>query len=185
MKNIWIISDTHFHHENILKFKDNDGNLLRGSVFSSIEEMDEALLENWNSVVKPGDIVYHLGDVMMGSKERFKSFWPKLNGSKRLVVGNHDDIKFLSSGSFFSKVLMWRMMPEHGILMTHVPVHNSSLRRGDTDLVNVHGHIHHNKSPTEQHFNVSVEAIDYTPIHLDDLKQKIKDPTRKTCNDTI
>ena len=53
-KDIWIISDTHFQHENILKFEPTRPG-------STIQEHDEALIDNWNSVVKPGDKVYHLG----------------------------------------------------------------------------------------------------------------------------
>jgi calcineurin-like phosphoesterase family protein len=120
-RDIWIVSDTHLGHENILKFTDSaTGNLMRGHLFDNVDQMDEYMLEKWNSVVKPGDIVYHLGDVFMGDKDRFKRQWPKFNGSKRLIVGNHDDIKFLSSGGFFSKVQMWRMFPEFGLMLSHV-----------------------------------------------------------------
>lgn len=173
MRDIWVISDTHFFHKNILKFTDNNGELIRGKLFDTAEQMNEHMLDRWNEVVKPGDIVYHLGDVMMGPKEDFKSFWPKLNGSKRLIVGNHDDIPFLSSGGFFKKVQMWRMFPDMGLLFTHVPIHESGLyRHGKGEMMkNVHGHIHHNLSPTEHHQNVSVEAIDYTPIHIEELRK--------------
>ena len=75
MKNIWLISDTHFFHSNILKFTDDNGELIRGKLFDTVEQMNECMLDNWNSVVKPGDIVYHLGDVMMGNKEEFKKYW--------------------------------------------------------------------------------------------------------------
>jgi calcineurin-like phosphoesterase family protein len=180
MKDIWLISDTHFHHENILKFIDSNGNLIRGAKFSSVKEMDEFMLEKWNSVVKPGDLVYHLGDVMMGPKEMFKSFFSKLHGKKRLVVGNHDDIKFLSGGGFFEKVLMWRMFPEFGLLLSHAPLHESSLRRGSPDdptvpmLINCHGHIHHRSSPSGPYRCVCVEHIDYTPVHIETLAAEAK-----------
>lgn len=172
MKNIWLISDTHFLHRNILTFKDENGNLIRGSKFSSVEEMDQYMIDQWNSVVKPGDIVYHLGDVMMGDKESFKKLWPKLVGQKRLVVGNHDDIPWLSSGGFFKKVMMWRRFDEFGLLLTHVPIHESGLwdYKRDRPLTNVHGHIHHHPAPTYRHRNVSVEAIDYRPINIEELR---------------
>ena len=173
MRDIWIVSDTHFMHKNILTFRDDKGELIRGKRFSDVQDMDETMIENWNSVVKPGDLVYHLGDVMMGPKEEFAKMWPRLAGSKRLIVGNHDDIKYLSAGSFFKKVQMWRMFPDMGLLLTHVPIHESGLRRHDGGrmLRNVHGHIHHNLSPTEHHVNVSVEAINYTPINIEELRK--------------
>jgi len=176
---IWVISDTHFHHENILKFTNKSGSLIRGAKFSNVNEMDEFILDRWNSIVKAGDIVYHLGDVMMGPKEKFMAFWPRLTGSKRLIVGNHDDIKFLSSGGFFKKVLMWRMFPEYGLLLSHVPLHPHSLYRGDRDdpettiITNCHGHIHNNPSPPGPYFNASVENIDYTPIHIETIAARV------------
>jgi calcineurin-like phosphoesterase family protein len=181
MSNIWVISDTHFFHENILKFTDSTtGELVRGGRFSSVNEMNECMLDNWNSVVSPGDKVYHLGDVTMGHNEEFLKFWPKLNGSKRLIVGNHDDIKFLSTGGLFAKVQMWRMFPEFGLMFSHVPLHINSLYRYPSKdstetfepvaMLNVHGHLHQNPSPEGPYRNVSVEAIDYTPINIEELR---------------
>jgi len=176
VKNIWLISDTHFFHSNILKFTDDNGELIRGKLFDTVEQMNECMLDNWNSVVKPGDIVYHLGDVMMGNKEEFKKYWKQLNGSKRLIVGNHDDIKWMAQNELFTKILMWRMFTEFGLLLSHVPIHESGLRRGSpTDetapmLLNIHGHIHQNPPPSANHRCVSVEQINYTPINLEELR---------------
>lgn len=182
MRDIWVISDTHFRHANILKFKDQYGNLVRPG-FANVDEMDEHMIERWNSVVKPGDIVYHLGDVVMNSNDDytwFKQNWSRLNGSKRLIVGNHDDIKFLSAGGFFKKVSMWRMFPEFGLLLTHVPVHSASaMLYGSKDtgllttpfqLLNVHGHIHQNPSPAGPYRCVCVEHTDYTPVNIEELR---------------
>lgn len=177
-KDIWLISDTHFFHANILKFTDDEGNLIRGSRFASVEEMNQCMLDNWNSVVKPGDKVYHLGDVFMEDKEQFVKYWSKLNGKKNLIVGNHDDIKWMAQKELFSKIYMWRMFTEFGLLLTHIPIHQSGLRRGaPTDetapmLLNIHGHIHQNPSPTEHHRCVCVEHIDYTPINIEELRIK-------------
>jgi calcineurin-like phosphoesterase family protein len=159
-RNYWFISDTHFQHENIIKFNNES--------FNSVQERDELLIQNWNSVVKPGDKVYHLGDVFFGNKDRFKSLWPRLVGSKRLIVGNHDDIKFLSSGGFFQKVGMWRhwkVSKNKSLLFTHVPLHPDHIR-GD---LNVHGHTHLNGSPKGPYRSVCVELNNYTPVNLEEL----------------
>jgi calcineurin-like phosphoesterase family protein len=185
-RDIWVISDTHLGHENILKFTDSaSGNLVRGHRFDDVDVMDEYILEKWNSVVKPGDIVYHLGDVFMGSKDRFKNQWPLFNGSKRLIVGNHDDIKFISNGGFFTKVQMWRMFPEFGLMLSHVPLHESNLLRlkeksgkvsdDSVSLVNIHGHTHQNGSPDGPYLSTCVELRDYTPVHIEDLQKEAKD----------
>jgi calcineurin-like phosphoesterase family protein len=149
--------------------------LIRGNLFSSVEEMDEHMIQQWNKTVKPGDIVYHLGDVFMGPKEKFLENFARLHGAKRLVVGNHDDIKFMVQHKLFQKIMMWRMWPEFGMLLTHTPQHETTMYEGrfsnfpGTPL-NVHGHIHQNPSPTPMHKCVCVEHIDYTPIHIEDVR---------------
>jgi len=177
-RDIWVISDTHFQHANILTFTDsNTGKLVRGDRFSSVEEMDETMIENWNRVVKPGDKVYHLGDVFFGNKDTFRTIWARLNGSKRLILGNHDDAKFFIQNGLVSKLQVWREFHEHGLLLSHIPLDPSGLyrkRHGDKStqrqLLNVHGHIHQNPSPTEHHRCVCVEHIDYTPVNLEELR---------------
>ena len=164
-KDVWVISDTHFQHYNMIhKFKTRP--------FDSIQEHDEKLINNWNSIVKPGDKVYHLGDVTFGDKERYiGSIHNRLHGQKRLIVGNHDDVKFLAP--YFAKVMLWRMFPDWGLLLTHVPVHPSTLGEGRFDgkgIVNVHGHIHQNPSPPGPYKCVCVEQINYTPINIEELK---------------
>ena len=174
MRDIWIISDTHFGHNNILTFTNEDGSPVRD--FDSVEEMNETMVDRWNSVVKQGDRVYHLGDVMFGDKENFKKLWPRLNGTKRLVVGNHDNIKWLSQGGFFGKVYMWRIFRDHELLLSHVPLHQSQFRadfNGGTvssNFLNVHGHIHARPSPEGPYKCVCVEQTNYTPVHIDDLR---------------
>lgn len=168
-RNYWVISDTHFGHENILKFRDKEGSYFRGDLFQDVDHMNEVMIQNWNSVVKSGDRVYHLGDVFFGSKDNFKKIWPRLNGSKSLIVGNHDDIKFLSSGGFFRKVEMWKVFKDFNCILSHVPLHESSLGRGSCNL-NIHGHIHQNPSPVGPYKCVSVEQINYTPLNLEELK---------------
>lgn len=173
-RNIWVVSDTHFNHANILTFKDSIGKATRP--FSDVEEMNETMIERWNSVVKPGDKVYHLGDVLFGhnKQEWMNTNWSRLNGSKRLVIGNHDNVRFFTVGGFFKKVMLWRQFNDWGLLFTHVPVHPSTLgeshRFGDKPILNVHGHIHQNKSPEGNYKCVCVEQTNYTPVNIEELK---------------
>jgi calcineurin-like phosphoesterase family protein len=164
-REIWVISDTHFGHENIIKYCNRP--------YKDSKEMDESILDNWNSVVKDGDIVYHLGDVYF-NLEKPSSFLNKLKGRKRLVLGNHDNGKDQNLLNVFQKIMVWKMFPEFGLLLTHVPVHESTLDRGLTEnlrkLTNVHGHIHNKEPPSPFHVNVSVEMVDYTPINIEELR---------------
>lgn len=171
MSNIWVTSDTHFFHENILKFEGGRPE------FSSVEEMNEHMIFCWNSVVRQGDKVYHLGDVAMGPgmREGMGALMSRLNGSKRLIVGNHDDIPWLSRGNWFKKVMLWRNFKELNIVMTHLPLHESSMKeRWEGKVLNVHGHIHRQPAPSGKHHCVCVEQTDYIPVNLEDLTSLAK-----------
>ncbi|MGE7368305.1 hypothetical protein ACQKKX_04440 [Neorhizobium sp. NPDC001467] len=78
------ISDTHFCHDNILR--------MQPRLFESIEQHDEHLIQRWNAVVDPEDVVYHLGDFALGlnNPDRIRSIFHRLNGRKFLIYGNHD-----------------------------------------------------------------------------------------------
>jgi calcineurin-like phosphoesterase family protein len=174
MSNIWLVSDTHINHQNILNFTDYSGNKVRP--FSTVDEMNETMIERWNEVVKPGDKIYHLGDVFFGPKVWIEANWSRLNGKKRLIVGNHDNIPYIVEKRMFEKIDMWRMFTEFNILLTHVPVHNSTLyehRFNKHPMQNVHGHIHTNASPAGPYRCVCVEQIDYRPINIDELRIKV------------
>jgi len=171
-RNIWFVSDTHWGHANILKFKTADGDPLR--VFESVEHMDETMVENWNRVVATCDIVYHLGDVYFGQGHQVL---PRLKGRKRLILGNHDTAKNPEVLNNFQKILMWRMFPEFNILLTHVPVHPGSLEF--KTRFNMHGHLHRNRVKDangidKRYINVCVENINYTPIHLEEILELTK-----------
>lgn len=174
---IWLISDTHFHHANILTFKGTNGELIRPG-FGSIEEMNETIVSRWNSVVKPADHIYHLGDVSMRvSSSVCASLIARLNGLKRLVRGNHDKhqtTQYLKMG--FKEIHGMRLLFD--VWLTHGPIHPMSMGRA---LGNIHGHIHEKPSPPGPYLNVSVEAIDYTPISLEDARKRLM--TRKESPD--
>lgn len=80
--NIWYIADTHFDHDNI--------RTLANRPFSSVEEMNEFIIAKWNSLVKRGDVVYHLGDFAYSKEARTIQLRNRLNGKIHLVLGNHD-----------------------------------------------------------------------------------------------
>lgn len=187
MSKTFLISDTHFFHANILKFTDNTtGELIRPG-FVDVDHMNEYMVDRWNHVVSKGDKVIHLGDVAVNNGTYYDAFpklWARLNGSKTLIVGNHDDIPYLAKGGFFRKVLESKRLSEHGIILSHRALDMSNLynaRTGGT-MINVHGHIHQNKSPEGPYLNISVERIGYTPVELEDLAERLKnwnwaDPT--------
>jgi calcineurin-like phosphoesterase family protein len=136
--------------------------------------MNEVMIHRWNTVVKPGDKVYHLGDVVMGTDQEgwMKSNWPRLAGSKNLICGNHDDIKMLAKGGFFAKIYESRDLREFGLLLTHRPAHESQLWdfNRDRPMKSIHGHIHQQNSPAGNYENLCVERTNYTPINIEELR---------------
>ena len=67
--------------------------------------------------------------------------------------------------------MVWRPFPEFGLLLTHVPIHESGINPEKYGL-NVHGHIHEKASPKGPYRNVSVEAIGYTPVNIEEISQR-------------
>ena len=166
MADIFFISDTHFDHENMLTFLDDDDQLIRGDRFHDVEEMNETIIQNWNAVVKPGDKVYHLGDVTF-KVNRLARIMSRLNGNKRLLLGNHDDGRNFDLLRWFEKVGIWRIFKDENFICTHVPIREDQFRYKVE--YNVHGHTHQNVIGG-RYINVCVEHTNYAPVSMDALR---------------
>lgn len=168
MAEIFLLSDHHLFHQNILKFKKADGSPYRD--FSSLEEMHETIIERHNSVVKPEDHFYFGGDVTFRLGGAFNNIMSRLNGKKRLIVGNHD--KYLTYQEFmkhFEKVMLWRGFKEQGFCFSHMPLKEGHFRDGEH---NAHGHTHWNmvKGP---YSNVCCEPRNYYPVNIDEIAKEV------------
>lgn len=183
----FVISDTHFGHTNSWeKFKLADGcTPLRP--FTSTEEMDETMIDNWNRVVSPNSKVYHLGDVVINKK--YLHLISRLNGKKRLIRGNHDiftDTDYRNAG--FEQI--WGVKVFDKFIMSHIPLHPESIT--SRFRVNVHGHYHANRVMQPRGFNVKtgevlysdkpdprylcvcVEQTNFTPLSFDEIEERIQ-----------
>lgn len=161
MKDVFVTSDTHFGHANIIQYCNRP--------FSSVEEMDEALIAGWNEVVKPGDKVYHLGDVYMsrgnGNAERILS---RLNGTKVLILGNHDNAKDQLLLKYFKRAYSYRFLPDFQVTLSHLPIHADSIQR--RTILNIHGHTHDKGSPRGPYRCACVELTGYKPVALEEMR---------------
>ena len=169
MTECWLISDNHVLHANILTFLDYEGKVMRS--FADVNHMNDYMVDRWNSVVKPGDKVYHLGDVVMGDSAERMQIIGRLNGTKTLILGNHDTPNMNRYRGYFQRVYSSRMLDK--LLLSHIPVHPMSLGKA---RANVFGHVHNNITPGQygpQYYNISAEVINYTPINLTELNQRI------------
>ena len=156
---IFVISDTHFGHNNIIKYCNRP--------FETVDAMDQAMIANWNKVVGPDDYVIHCGDFCLGNADKVKEITSQLNGHKILVRGNHDhgtNTKYKEVG--FEQVYGEKVIIDFGgkigtICFSH--------HKQDTPYLNLYGHVHDKPEDDDTHKCVCVELWNYTPILLDDL----------------
>jgi len=166
MNKIFIISDTHFGHSNIIRYEDRP--------YNDIEEMNDSLIKNWNQVVKNNDIIFHLGDFAFANKEGLKELINALNGRKMLIMGNHDrqinrHPKYWRDIGF-EEVFKYPIIYKEFFILSHEPVYLNE----NMPYVNIHGHIHSTKYSYRGYFNACVENINYTPIEFEAIKKIIR-----------
>ena len=162
----FVTSDQHLGHYNIIRYCDRP--------FATLEEMNEVLIENWNSVVSPEDTVYFLGDLAFGKGANTDYWLDYLNGNIIFFRGNHDSSKDIEF--FNSAIITFGGVP---FFLTHDTGNIPDAWRGWV----IHGH-HHNNEPTEFPFinhraktiNVSVELTDYTPVNIENILQLVGKP---------
>lgn len=176
-------SDTHFFHEKIINFCSRP--------FKNAEEMNEKLIENWNSVVGEDDTVFHLGDFIFGGAKCANEILDRLNGKIHLIFGNHD-IKNIKQGFInrFENVIPQKQIKIEGrsIYLNHYPfLCYGGSYRGDTNAVwQLYGHVHSGPgsngldcnrlvSTFPYQYDVGVDNNNYTPISYYQVKEKIEE----------
>ena len=155
----WIISDTHFFHENIGRYCDRpDG-------------WQEMIIENWNRLIQPGEIVFRIRySWPLGKRESIEGLVPLLNGQLYLMRGNHDR---RSNGFYQRQGII--LVPDPNLMnypsglnlvFSHRPIVPL-----DPDVLNLHGHIHNNVDHElgARHINLCVEVRDYRPWRLGEI----------------
>jgi calcineurin-like phosphoesterase family protein len=173
---IFYTSDQHFHHKNMLKFEPES------RPFKTVEEMDQALIDGWNSVVTPEDTVMVLGDFCFGTRDEVRALLGKLNGHKNLIIGNHD--RWLDNpighGAIPSGLFGWlRPMAKikdtgRDVILCHYPF--AVWEKQHYGSYHVFGHIHSNKAGHHplgvcqpNQFNAGVDVCELKPKTLDQL----------------
>lgn len=167
MGNIFFIGDTHFSDKNIINFEKRP--------FKNLLEQTERLTENWNKVVSENDIVYIVGDFVDNSigTDHLK-YIRKLNGTKYLIRGNHDnhDDEFYLNECDIKKVYDHPIILENFWIVSHEPMYVNS----NYPYANIFAHVHNNpiyKTSSERHYCVSSERTAFTPISFDYIKSVV------------
>jgi len=172
----FVIGDSHFYHKNIIKYCNRPWNSGRGAdgelvvTDDDVRRMNEDMIARWNSVVGPEDVVVSTGDFCFGNRTKAFSICPRLNGRKRIILGNHDRLKFMDYYEMgFERVYDHPIVVRDFIIMSHEPL--QWVKDGSVWL-SVYAHVHDQemyKDYTANTFCSSAERIDYTPIELDEI----------------
>lgn len=175
-------SDLHFGHANIIKYS--------GRPYDSVEEMNEALVANWNDQVLPDDDVWILGDLCLGRLPDTLGYIGRLNGHKTLLTGNHDACwkgnggynkwvtRYVLAGldEVVNKKTVELDVGGNTVLLCHFPYFGdhyaerySEYRPVDRGMSLLHGHIHEKWKVNGHQINVGIDVWDYRPVAEEEL----------------
>ncbi len=162
---IFLTSDTHFGHKNIIRYCDRP--------FSSVEEMNECLVKNWNDKVGRNDVVWHLGDFCWYRKT-IMDIVPRLNGKIKLVFGGHD-YSYLNFYRKYKNVevcmpLVVEKIDDCVIVLCHFQL--ISWEKKNYGSYHFYGHAHGNSVPIHNSFDVGVDVNQFRPLSLSEAIEK-------------
>lgn len=168
-------ADLHFGHKNIIRFDNRP--------FTSVEEMDEALIQNWNSRVSDEDLVYILGDISWYDDAKTCEIFSRLKGRKVLIKGNHDRIHG-NIRKFFEEVTSYKEITLDGkhIVLCHYPIVFFNKHHYGSYMFYGHVHNSHEWQMTKNYrreleeldikcnmYNVGVMVQGYQPVTFDEI----------------
>ena len=176
---VWFTSDTHFGHENIIRFC--------GRPFRDAEEMNAELIRRWRDTVPDDGIVFHLGDFAHGGSRLWNDMICALTGRKYLILGNHDNKNlrqgFMNRFELVTQQMTIRVGGQH-IVLNHNPFlcYGGSYR----DVWQLFGHVHSGplshtgldhprlKMLFPLQYDVGVDNNDFRPVSFAEVKSKIE-----------
>jgi len=156
---VFLISDTHFGHSNIVRYCNRP--------FVDVEEMNEALVKNWNDKVGKHDMVWHLGDFCW-TRKAINEIVPRLNGNIKLVFGGHD-YSYLNAYRRLQNVevcmpLVVREIAGISVVLCHFQL--VSWERKHYGAYHFYGHAHGKSMPINMSWDVGVDVNSFSPIHI-------------------
>ena len=174
---VYFTSDLHFWHKNICKYCNRP--------YDSVEEMNQAIITNWNSVVQDSDTVFLLGDMGFCGIELLRELMSQLRGNIILIQGNHDSDKvtnkLIEEGLLIKAVKMLDITiegdeecPDQALTLCHFPMIDWNGKERGSWMI--HGHQHQlpeTPSCSVMHWDVGVDKNNWTPISFEQLKINI------------
>ena len=180
-RNLFFTSDTHFSHENVIKYAKRP--------FANVDEMNETLIKNWNNTVTKQDIIYILGDVAF-ERDEDKLVWmlSRLNGEKHLIEGNHDDKMTAKVKKQFQTISQLREIrvaaPELEHKWQYITLCHYAMRvwnKSHYGAFHLFGHSHGTMpdDPNSLSLDVGVDCWNYAPVSYAQIKERMKKKTFK------
>jgi calcineurin-like phosphoesterase family protein len=167
---VFVISDTHWNHLNIIQYSSRP--------FKSVEEMNEAMIRNWQSAVRDDDLVFHLGDWFMGAKHLAAPIMKRLTGRKILVRGNHDKMfkGYPELDSQLESAHDYLEVAHRGdcAVLSHFPI--EVWNQAHKGFWHLHGHSHGTSRPVGRRLDVGVDAFcnAYMPRRWQDVAKHME-----------
>jgi calcineurin-like phosphoesterase family protein len=160
---VFMTADQHFGNDAIILYENRP--------FTNADEMDRALIRNWNAVVGKGDTVFVLGDFALAPRLKVASIVARLHGRKILVMGNHDRRKTIHwwNGVGFFRVYDYPIIYEDFFILSHEPAYLNEAM----PYANLHGHLHAKRLSLRSYVNMSVENWDYAPVDFEEVKKAL------------
>lgn len=174
---VWFTSDLHFWHKNICKYCNRP--------FKTVEEMNQAIIDNWNSVVKDDDVVFVLGDIGFCGMERLRPLVSQLKGNIYLIQGNHDSDNVAEALYREGYIVNYSRLelitiiedeecPNQDLTLCHFPMIDWYNKEKGAWMI--HGHQHQmpdTPSCSVKHWDVGLDKNELKPISFDQLKINI------------
>lgn len=175
-RKLFFTSDTHFSHTNVIKYANRP--------FNNAYEMNEAMIERWNSKVSKSDIVYHLGDVAFERDEsKFIYILSRLNGEIHLIEGNHDNKMSSRVKKQFQSISPMKEIkiadPDGWGGNQHITLCHYALRvwnKSHFGSFSLFGHSHGSlkDDPNALSLDVGVDCWDFYPVEYAQIKERMK-----------
>ena len=162
MTNILFTADLHLGHNNLVK---------RGQrPFSTCEEHDQVLMDNWNNKINKSDLIYILGDVVWNNEF---SILDKFNGQKIIIKGNHDKTKHLEIAKAKGYICNWHYQKGLTIDNKFLYMQHFSCRSWERSFhgsYHIYGHSHGTLEDYKLSTDIGVDCWNFTPVNWEELK---------------
>jgi len=174
MSDIFLTSDNHYHHKNIL-------NLCRSTrLGDSVEEMNELMIDAHNSVVNPDDTVYFLGDFSFGTDDQTEVILDRLNGKKHIILGNHDKVIRESSvlQSKFESVQDYKQIKieKKMVMLFHYPIRdwNMMYQKSYHLYGHCHGRLEASRNGRSMDVGIDARPCDMKPWSWEEIQVRLE-----------